>query len=296
MGCSTERTIEKVPDNNRGLPSCRLTISLTNEVDSLMPYNSKKLLLGGNDELQIFDLDSKNITTISKEHKGRINSLIKLKDNKIASASADNTIKIWDIEKKECLNTLEGHSSMLWDIKYIPDDKIISGADDNTSRLWNLKDNSSILFYKSKRQISSIAILSNNKILLSSGKNILLYNLDTKEQITFLELTVWTLKALKNGDVAAGGKNLYILKITDEIKIKTEFVKGHNSTISGIIELGNESLVTHSDDKELILWDRTDPESIYLIEGHQDSVTALCLIEGNKFASVSMDKTLKIWE
>lgn len=296
MGCSTERTIEKVPDKNKGLPSCRLTISLTDEVDSLLLYNSKTLLLGGKEELQIFDFDAKNITTISKEHKGRINSLIKLKDNRVVTASADYTIKIWDIEKKECLNTLEGHTSILWDIKYIPDDRILSAADDNTSRIWNLNNNKNSYFYKSKRQISSIAVLGNNRVLLASGKNILLFNVDTKEQITFLDKSVWVLKVLKNGDVAAGGKDLYILKVKDEIKINTEFAKGHKTTISGIIELDNELLVTHADEKELILWDRTDPESIYLIEGHEDSITALCHIKGNRFASVSLDKTLKIWE
>ena len=297
MGCSTERTIEKIPEKNKGLPVCRLTISLTDEIDCLLSYDSKRLLLGGKEEFQIFDFDTKNISTISKEHKGRINCLIKLEDNKVVSGSQDKTIKIWDIEKKECLYTLEGHTSIIWEVKSLSNNRLISAADDNTSRIWNLNNKSSEYFYKSKRQVSSIAVLDNNRILLSSGKNLLLFNLDTKEQLTFLDISVWSLKTLKNGDVAAGGKGvLYILKITDEIKIITEFAKGHESTIISIIELENELLVTASSDKELILWDRKDPESIYLIEGHKSGVMALCLIEGNKFASVSEDKELKIWE
>ena len=297
MGCSTERTIEKIPEKNKGYPVCRLTVQLTDEIDCLVSYDSNRLLLGGKEEFQMFDLTTKNISTISKEHKGRINCLIKLENNKVVSGSQDKTIKIWDIEKKECLYTLEGHTSIIWEIKSLTKNRLISAADDNTSRIWNLDKKSSEYFYKSKRHISSIAVLDNNRVLLTSGKNILLFDINTKEQLSFLDISVWVLKTLKNGDVAAGGRGfLYILQITDEIKIKTKFGKGHNSTLTNIIELENENLVTSDDKKNIILWDRNDPESVYLIEGHKENVMALCYIEGNKFASVSIDKELKIWE
>ena len=54
--------------------------------------------------------------------------------------------------------------------------------------------------------------------------------------------------------------------------------------------------MTSSDENELIIWDITDPGSIYMLKGHNDYVTSICLIEGNKFASISKDKTLKILE
>ena len=135
-------------------------------------------------------------------------------------------------------------------------------------------------------------------MLLAAGKNVLLFNLETKDQEGVLVLSVWSLKELKNGDVVAGLGNgvLYILEITDEIKIKTEFSRGHKTTINSIIELDNDKLVTYSDENNLILWDRQDPNAIYLIKGHTDIITSMCLIEGNKFATFSRDNTLKIWE
>ena len=65
-------------------------------------------------------------------------------------------------------------------------------------------------------------------MLLAAGKNVLLFNLETKDQEGVLVLSVWSLKELKNGDVAAGLGNrlLYILEITDEIKIKLNFQEG----------------------------------------------------------------------
>ena len=297
MGCSSEKTKEGPVSENKGYPVCRLSIPITCQIDSMLSYDSKHLILGGINELHMFDFNTNEISLISKGHKGRINCLIKLPDGKVASGGQDSKIKIWDIDKKECVETLEGHSSIIWDIKYI-NDKIISASDDNSSKIFDLKDKSNKYLFYTRRHISCVAILPNNKVLLAIARNILLFDLETKQQESFLEIKAWTLKTLKNGDVASGLGNglLYILKVTDEISIKTEFARGHNSTINTIIELSNEKLVTCSDENDLILWDRTDPESIYFIKGHNNTIRCLCYIEGNKFASIDKDNILKIWE
>ena len=298
MGCSSEKTKEIPQEENKGYPICRSSIPVTGEVDSLLSYDSKHLLLGGLNEIKILDFNTNEISLVSKEIKGRINCLIKLPDGKVASGGQDSKIKIWDINKKKCIDTLEGHTSIIWDIKYVNNNKIVSASDDNSSKIFNLKDKSSQLLFHSRRHISCVAILPKNRVLLAAAKNILLYDLETKQQQSFLELKAWTLTTLKNGDVAAGLGNglLYILQIKDEIQIKTEFARGHNSTINTIIELNNEKLITCSDENDLILWDRTDPESIYMIKGHNDTIKCLCFIEGNKFASVGKDNILKVWE
>ena len=276
MGCGNERTIERSKDRSSGYPVCRFTTELPCEISSLVAINSKKVLLGGKGELLMFDVETKEITPISKDVKDRINCLIQLPDGKVVSGGQDNTIKIWDIEKKSIIATLEGHTSIIWDIKYLGNNKIISGGDDNTSKLWDL----------------------NKKILLAVGNNILLFDLETKKQESFLEVTAWALKELKNGDVVAGlGKGLiYLLKITDEITIKAKFPQGHKKTIGAIIELDDGRLVSMADENDLILWDINDLESMYILKGHNEMVTGLCFVEGNKFVSVSKDHILKIWE
>ena len=301
MGCSNERTIEGKKTPNSGYPVCRLTIPLEEEVDAMAALNDEKLVLGAQNKLQLFEAENKSITTISsrnKEHKKRINCLIKLLNGYIASGGQDTTIKIWDIEKKDLINTLEGHTSMIWTIGELKGNKLISGADDRQSKIWDLKTKKYEDFCKTNNHISGIAILDNNKVIIASGKNIFLYDLKTKEQESFLDIAVWSLKVLSNGDVACGLGNglLYIINVTDEILIKTKFPRGHNKTINFIIELDNHKIVTSSDENDLILWDPQDTESIYFLKGHTDIVTSLCLISGTRFASASRDKTLKIWE
>ena len=301
MGCSNERTVEGKKNSNSGYPVCRLTIPIEEEVDAMTAYNEKKLVLGAQNKLQLFEAENKSITTISsqnKEHKRRINCLIKLSNGYIATGGQDTTIKIWDIEKKDLIATLEGHTSMIWEIGELKGNKLISGGDDRLSKIWDLKTKKGEDFCKTNNHISGIAILKTNKVIIASGKNIFLYDLETKQQESFLDIAVWSLKVLSNGDVACGLGNglLYTITVTDEILIKTKFPRGHNKTINFIIELDNHKIVTSSDENDLILWDPQDPESIYFLKGHTDIVTSLCFISGTRFASASRDKTLKIWE
>ena len=297
MGCGNERTVEKPVDKEKGYPVCRLTVPVEGEICSIVALNSTTLILGGKNELLSFDYNTKQISVISKEVKGRINCLIKTTEGKIITGTQFSKIIVWDLDKKKPEYTLEGHTSIIWDLDYMGNDTLFSASDDNTCKIWNMKNKTNEELYNSKKQISSVVYLGNKRVLLASGKNVLLFNLDTKDQESVLDINAWALLKLKNGDVAAGLGNglLYILEITDEIKTKLKFPQGHKKTINTIIELENNKLVTISDENDLILWDVTDPDSIYIIKGHTDYVSCLCVIEGNKFASVSKDKTLKIW-
>ncbi len=301
MGCSNQKTVEHTKAANNGYPVCIMTIPLTVDVNALIALDDDKLLLGGKEKLQLFEGKKKSISEISKEHNGRINCFAKLSDGKIVSGGQDCTIKVWDLEQKKSIFTLNGHNSFIWDIKELPDKKLISGSDDNKSKIWDLESKKEICtLFSSHRHVSSIAVLKNDKLILASGRQVILFNLKTKEQESCLDIKkgVWCLKVLSNGDVAAGLGNglLYIIQITDELIIKTIFVQGHKTTINCIIELDNHKIVTCSDEKDLILWDPNEPESMYLIKGHTDFVTYLCFISGKRFASVSKDNTLKIWE
>ena len=299
MGCSCQRTKEVLnEEENPNFPTCRLSIPCTGQIFCMVALDSFHIILGGNCELKMFDIKTNEISVISNDINGRINCLIKLPDDSIVSGGQDGKIKIWDINNKKCLNVLEGHKSIIWDVKYVNKNILVSASDDNTSKIFNLSDNTSKFLYSTRKYISCIAVLKNNKVLLSSSKVLLLFDLDTKNQEGFLDISAWTLKVLKNGDIAVGLCNglLNIIEINKEIKIKTQFARGHNSTINFIIELENGKIVTSSDESNLILWDRNNPDSFYVIRGHEDKVYSLCLVEKNKFATFSMDNTLKIWE
>ena len=299
MGCDSSRTIEAIVKGNKGFPVCRMTIPLTKKVDSMIAYDKNRIILGARDELQILDCSKKSITPLSTEHKGRINCIIKLSNNKIVTAGQDKTIKVWEIENKNSLMTLSGHKSMIWCINEIKENKVISGSSDNTAVIWDLNEKKlDYELYKDK-EISVAIQLKTNKVLLCSADKLILFDLESKKQLTNFEIKVgvWSIKELSDGTVAAGYGNgdVGILEIGNEIKVKT-ILKGHKKTINSIIELDNHKLVTSSDENNMILWNLSDPEEKYIIEGHTDNITCLTHLDGNRFASSSLDNTLKVWE
>ena len=301
MGCFQGKTIEEDRSKeNHGFPTCRKSINLEKLVDSLADYDSEKVFLGAKDELQLLDLKTDNISCFSNEHKGRINVLIKLKDGKIASGGQDKTIKVWDINSKESLMTLEGHKSMIWALNEVTGNKLISGGSDKRALIWDMNEKKLDFELYNDKEITVVLQLKTGKILLCSENNLCLFDLDSKQKLTSIEIKtgIWAIRELSDGSVAIGQGNgdVSILEINNnEIKIKFA-LQGHKKAINSIIELDNHKVVTAADENNMILWDLKDPEAKYFIEGHTNKVSGLTHIGGNKFVSVSQDKTLKVWE
>lgn len=302
MGCSNGKANEEGKKENSGYPMTRMTIPVSLEVHSLVAPSDDKILLGAKDELQLYDSLKQSITTVSKEHTGRINCLLKLSNGKIVSAGQDKTIKLWDINKSQSLCSLTGHKSMIWCIGEVEKNKVMSGSSDRFLKLWDLngkKFEGDI--FKGTDEVSAAISLKNGKILLCSGSKLIKIDLSTKKEEKSIEVKggIWSLHLLKDGTVAAGLGNgdVVIYDVNDDIKVKTNFSKHHKKAVSFIIELDNSKIISASDEEnDLVLWDPKDSESKYIISGHTDSITGLTFISGNKFASVSKDKTLKIWE
>ena len=299
MGCDQGKTIDNIGKENKGFPLCRMTIELTKKVDSMTAYDENRIILGARDELQILDCSKKSISPLSTEHKGRINCVIKLSNGDIVTAGQDKTIKVWKLDNKSSLITLSGHKSMIWCINEIKGNKIISGSSDNTAVIWDLNAKKFDFELFKDKEISVVLQLKSGKVLLCSSDKLILFDLESKKQLTSYEIKpgVWSIKELSDGTVAAGYGNgdVAILEVGNEIKVKI-LLKGHKKTVNCIIELENHKLVTSSDENNMILWDLNDPESKYFIEGHTNNVACLAHLGGNRFASSSLDNTLKIWE
>lgn len=299
MGCDQGKTIDNIGKENKGFPLCRMTIELTKKVDSMTAYDENRIILGARDELQILDCSKKSISPLSTEHKGRINCVIKLSNGNIVTAGQDKTIKVWKLDNKSSLITLSGHKSMIWCINEIKGNKVISGSSDNTAVIWDLNAKKFDFELFKDKEISVVLQLKSGKVLLCSSDKLILFDLESKKQLTSYEIKpgVWSIKELSDGTVAAGYGNgdVAILEVGNEIKVKI-LLKGHKKTVNCIIELENHKLVTSSDENNMILWDLNDPESKYFIEGHTNNVACLAHLGGNRFASSSLDNTLKIWE
>ena len=85
----------------------------------------------------MWDINELKCIHIFDGHLGYIWSVVKLKDdNKIVSASSDQTMKIWDIDEKKCINTIKAHNHDITVLTLLSDGKIVSGSTDMKIKIW----------------------------------------------------------------------------------------------------------------------------------------------------------------
>ena len=247
MGCSNEIPVDKPSDKNKGYPLCRFTTSLKVEVNSILALNPNLLILGGENELLLFNLTTNDFSVISNEYKGNIYCLIKTPKGHVISGGHDKMIRIWDIENKKCINSLEGHTSTIWDIKYVGNDKLISGSDDDTSLIWDLKNNTHELLFKGKAGL---------------GKGILNILEITDEILVKLEFKKGHSKAvnlvieLENNKLVSysdGNDDLILWDVNEPES--TYMIKGHTKHVKGLCLIERNKFASVSSDNTLKIWE-----------------------------------------
>lgn len=145
-----------------------------------------RTITGSADNLIKLWHDDKVVTTF-KGHTQAVRALAKLgagvgAGNLFASAGNDATIRLWTLEG-EAVTVLHGHDSFVYSLSAILDSAgggLISGGEDRTVRVWRAADG------------------------------------ECTQTIVIPAVSVWTVKALANGDIAAGSSDGIVRVFTRE--------------------------------------------------------------------------------
>jgi WD40 repeat protein len=162
-------------------------------------------------------------------HDVNINSIAKLPDGNIISASNDKTLKIWNVKTFQCIKTLEGHTDSVSSVLVHSNENIISCSKNNELKFWNLE---------------------------YSFKCIKTLYLDSKRYLGIIKLT-----CLVNGNLACStfehnNDNYYIIIFDKSIGYKClKQLEDHTAWISSIVNLAGGLFATGSYDQTVRVWD-----------------------------------------
>jgi WD40 repeat protein len=74
-------------------------------------------------------------------------------------------------------------------------------------------------------------------------------------------------------------------------------LKGHNLPVTVFAyDEKNNYLISGDDNKVIILWDLFDNKVAGKFKQHTAGINGIAILEGNRFASSSKDRTIKIWD
>jgi len=190
------------------------------------------------------------------------------KGKMLASASRDRSAKIWDTTTGLCSKTLRGHKDWLNSVAFSPDgQKVVTGAWDYHVKQWNLR-------------------LAEDAI--------------DPPALTAHDGPVCQVRYINNGAhfISAASDGKLIVWDSAACTIIT-VLSGHASRINALTVLGNDVVVSVSDDGTTRLWAPLEPIEIASLTGHSNTVRAVAFAPASDrylVYTASDDKTVKVWD
>lgn len=184
---------------------------------------------------------------------------------RIASGSMDKSIQLWNAQG-DCTNygSLTGHKSAVLDLHWSRDSQIIfSASADATIASWNVE--------------------TGERIRRHTGH---------EEVINCLDLS-------KRGEefLVSGSDDSTISMWDPRQKLALDYIQTQMPvTAVALAEAGNE-LYSGAIDNEIRVWDLRMKKTVYILKGHNDTITSLALSpDSQSLLSFSHDSTLRTWD
>lgn len=275
------------------------TIPYNAPVESIVQTKSHQIGVGYvNGIIVVYDLLENQTFEQSftlQGHSGAVESLIKLKDGRLASGSGDNTIKIWRLYERRLEVNLANHSNWVNCIIQMENERLVSCSSDCTICVWDVFKGENECVLRDDQSVNCAVEIGNNQIAANSGDSIKIWNLNTQTAINTIPgafSTVVTMICF-DGKLITGTSNGQI-RCFDCNTFKKLFTIKDSENINAIIKIDSNSIASTSG-TEIKLWDIKSQVELLTLRGHSDQVHTLCLMDTNQIISGANDKLVKIW-
>uniref|UniRef100_A0A0C9QJU1 Plaa protein n=1 Tax=Fopius arisanus TaxID=64838 RepID=A0A0C9QJU1_9HYME len=137
-------------------------------------------------------------------------SVADLKSGLIITGSADKIVIVWSRDGKS-IHKLEGHTDCVRDIAVVKEDEFLTCANDSTIRHWSALSGQCLgTYYGHENFVYTISAVLTGAIVASGGEDMSIRvwkNGENCQTIIVPTTSVWSVKILPNGDIAAGSSD-----------------------------------------------------------------------------------------
>lgn len=248
-----------------------------------------------NAEVKIADNSVVNVLK-SKED---LVSLMILPNGYLACGTMQSLIRIWNVEEGILVRTLKSMTdSAIKTLAILENNDLAFGLSNGVVEIW---DSTEDLLIKSIKvlddEISSIAIMNKDIIVIKTAFEIIIFNLQTEEILNrMFSFLVQSLLVLQNDLLVSSSL------ISNEISIwnmttgeEVYNLAGHTDSVSTVVLLPNGYLASGSNDRTVKIWDVNSANLVRTLKGHESKVLSLAILKNGLLASLADDGQIIIW-
>jgi len=191
---------------------------------------------------------------------------------RLASASADQTIGLWDITSKQLIQMLLGHTATVYAVAFSPDGQLLASASrDQTVRIWQAATGACLQVLEA-HQTPVVALCFS-----SDGQWLVTASVDNK-------VKVWQIESNPSGNAPLAQLHHSLANDTVEI-------------LALALSPDGASIATNGPNATIRLWQCATGKLIKTIHGHTENVQALAFYpDGRTLVSGAWDQSARLWD
>ena len=260
---------------------------------------------GGDGDIRIWDVATKQTVRILKGHTGRVLALSWSKDGgTLASGGKDCTVRLWDPATGDSKQMRSKVTRPVQAVSISTDGKFLAAAVENVIYTWGTDLTVPAKQLRGHRlYVSGIAFVPGKHELVTFGtdKNVRFWDLDTNKQITSLPAPTGhchgvALSADGKELACIGGGKVQIYDLENRKPLET--VEPKARTLTGITFAPDRKLLAlGSEDHVVVIWDLAGKKELARLHGHAAAVGPMVFLpDGRTLVTAGYDSTLKYWK
>ncbi|MBI3416518.1 MAG: protein kinase [Verrucomicrobia bacterium] len=262
--------------------------------------------------IELWDLQTWTRQSTLRGHPPGNSSIVFSPDGKtVISGSDDKTIRIWPTGAQVERDIFRGHTNYVWSVAFSPDgNTLASGSWDSSVRLWDVRTGQLKEVLKTTHPVYGVAFSPDGKILAAGGGEevspgepgeVRLWNLDERREIAAFEAHH---EGVRSIIFTTDGKTLATASSDGTIKLWDTFTRRELTTLNNhtgaVWDLASSyngaMLASAGDGGTARLWDVKEGKELATFGGHSGYLRVALSPDAKTLATVSWDKTLRIWD